>query len=97
MNTSFAKWWAVNFTRNFSSNLSCVSFRFQMIVPSDASLATGVSPGKSPRTQKDFPCEVCGKMFHMSHHLRQHMRTHTGERPYRCEVCGVLFTQVIHL
>jgi Zinc finger, C2H2 type len=33
-------------------------------------------------------CAVCGKHFSRSWLLKGHMRTHTGERPYRCPFVG---------
>lgn len=35
---------------------------------------------------RNHACTVCGKMF-TSSKLRQHMRAHTKEKPYRCSVC----------
>ncbi|XP_071523978.1 uncharacterized protein [Panulirus ornatus] len=37
---------------------------------------------------RDKVCKQCGRSFFTNSELKYHMKTHTGERPYRCEVCG---------
>ncbi|XP_053676443.1 zinc finger protein ZFP2-like [Anopheles nili] len=36
-------------------------------------------------------CHVCHKGFPESSALRQHMITHTGEKPYKCDICSKSF------
>ncbi|WP_373691062.1 C2H2-type zinc finger protein [Endozoicomonas sp. ONNA2] len=40
---------------------------------------------------------MCDKSFNQSNHLKNHTRTHTGERPYKCMVCKKSFSQSNHL
>ncbi len=42
-------------------------------------------------------CEVCFKEFTSRSNMFQHMRTHTGEKPYKCENCALAFSRNSHL
>ena len=37
-------------------------------------------------------CRYCGKVFGSDSALQIHVRSHTGERPYKCNICGNRFT-----
>ena len=39
-----------------------------------------------------FECPICGKACSKSSHLTEHMRTHSGDRPFVCITCGKAFS-----
>lgn len=42
---------------------------------------------------RNFMCSICNRRFRQKQTLKQHILTHTGQRPYSCEICSKTFTQ----
>lgn len=46
---------------------------------------------------RQFHCGECDKKFYQRGHLEDHMRIHTGEKPFLCELCPKKFNKICHL
>ncbi|XP_066147747.1 uncharacterized protein [Euwallacea fornicatus] len=55
------------------------------------------SPKLNHNSPKVHTCEVCSKTFKRREHLYQHMKLHTGFRPYQCTECSKSFVRKEHL
>ncbi|XP_050537756.1 ichor isoform X2 [Daktulosphaira vitifoliae] len=56
-----------------------------------------VSDGNVARERTVHNCHICNRGFLNKSNIKVHLRTHTGEKPFRCEVCQKAFRQKAHL
>ncbi|KAK2145274.1 hypothetical protein LSH36_690g00008 [Paralvinella palmiformis] len=47
--------------------------------------------GEGSSIDRPFKCPHCNRGFKKSSHLKQHIRSHTGEKPYKCSQCQKKF------
>ncbi|PAV90835.1 hypothetical protein WR25_06272 [Diploscapter pachys] len=68
-----------------------------LLLESATSGSTASSPPSDAVLTEDavlrkFKCDQCGKAFKFKHHLKEHIRIHSGERPFECAVCHKRFS-----
>ena len=45
------------------------------------------------KSKRRFRCVFCGSKFIRSSHLRRHLYSHTGAKPYFCQICRIRFSR----
>lgn len=59
--------------------------------------ADGEGSGPENGQQKLNACPLCGFSSRYTNHVKRHMKTHNGEKPYRCSLCSYASAQLVNL
>ena len=91
----------IELTTFHNNNDSCDRFRTNKKLkrsPSNSSIGRGNNFSPSTGSEANqWSCPHCGKLFYQNSNFKNHIRTHSDERPHVCDLCSIGFKERYHL
>ncbi|XP_075144231.1 uncharacterized protein LOC142219179 [Leptodactylus fuscus] len=56
-----------------------------------------VTKNQTTKSDRTYPCPICGKCFTDISNRSRHQKIHSGEKPFSCSECGKCFSRKSHL
>lgn len=67
------------------------------LMPPPRRRVTQQDPNSPNKRRGRYQCSFCNFLGVTPSHIKRHILTHTGERPFECPLCPRRFTQKVHL
>ena len=77
--------------KTFKCNLCLQGYKYQKSLDIHMVKVHGIGEAKVPERVKKYFCSICPKSYFANNKLQNHIRSHTGERPFGCPACDKCF------
>ena len=92
-----AEFRTIKLAKKFDSSMNDASVQSQSLMPTMTAVNSPPSSGVNSSTSGHWTCPYCQKIFVQNSNFKNHVRTHSDERPFVCNICSIGFKERYHL